>query len=166
MLPKSKQALSNEYRRCEHSFVKVPREAGRAYLSEALIDLASAEKELKSGSPKWAIAKAYQALFLVSNGILVARKGFYSKDHGCVLVALLYHGLIPEEILGRIEEMLGKRHEATPRTKPDLFEEVSSLRVMRNTYLYMPSTLRRVRASERDIVEEVRLLVAMLGEAL
>lgn len=166
MLPKNVKALSNEYSRCRHSFVKVPRQAGRAYLSEALVDLASAEKELKSGSPKWAIAKAYQALFLVSNGILVARKGFYSKGHGCVLVALLYHRLIPEEVLDRIHAMLEKRHEAAPGAKPDLFEEVSSLRVMRNTYLYVPATLRKTSAPERDVVEEVRLLVAMLGEAL
>ena len=166
MIPKSTQALSNEYRRCEHSFVRVPREASRAYLSEALADLASADKELESGSAKWAVIKAYQALFLVANGILVAKKGFYSKDHGCVLIALMHHGLIPEEMLGRVRTLLEERKKAFSAPKAGLFEEMSMLRVMRNNYLYLPATLRKIRAPERELVDEIRLLVAMLGEAL
>lgn len=146
--------------------MKVPQDTNRAYFNEALSDLSSARNELDGGSPKWAISKAYQALFLMTNAILVSKMGHYSKDHSCVLVALMHHRLIPDEILKKIHSMLEERRRVFSGVKQDLFAEVSNLRITRNKYLYLPATLRKISAPEKEIVEEVRLLIMMLGEAL
>ena len=96
MLPKNNTALEKEYKRCQKSFITISKEAYKDYFEEAYSDLDSADKE---ENDKWAIAKAYQALFLYCNGLLVRKAGFYSKDHGCVLIGLLKNNIVPKEIL-------------------------------------------------------------------
>ena len=126
-------------------------------------DLDSAKKE---ENPRWAVTKAYQALFLMCNSILVRKLGFYSKDHNCVLIALSSNELISEDILTQIREMLNKKNKLFTELPPkDLFyEEIFNIRIIRNKYLYLPKSLRMVKAPSEEIVEEVRQLIRLLGE--
>lgn len=158
MLPKTEKALDKAYKRCLRDFVTIEAGTYTSYFEEALSDLDSAEKEQ---SNKWAMAKAYQALFLYCNGLLVKKAGFYSKDHGCVLIGLLKHSIVAKETLQKIHELLEKKKEILTEVESNFFEEVNNLRIKRNNYLYLPKNL----GPARERVNEVRELMQILGEA-
>ena len=67
-----KSSIEKEYARCikKRAFVQIPKELYTESIKEAYSNLASAEKEAET-SPKWAIVKAYQALFLATRAILI-----------------------------------------------------------------------------------------------
>lgn len=162
MIPKTEEKLKKQYERCEKRFVKIDKSLYEQYQDSAYEDLDSAKKE---GNPKWAITKAYQALFMMCNSILVKKLGIYSKDHNCVIIALLSGNLIPEDTLGKIHEMLGNKDRLFTELHPkeSFFEEVSHIRIMRNKYLYLPKSLRKIKAPVEQVIEEVRELILILG---
>lgn len=163
MIPKTRQALERSYRRCEKSFVNIDKSLYREYQQMAYEDIESATKEQ---SPRWAATKAYQALFLMCNAVLVKKLGFYSKDHSCIITALLFHGIIPEESLEKIHSMLEKKDRLFAEIPPkeSFFEEIANIRIARNNYLYLPKTLRNIKTPADRIIEEVRELIRLLGE--
>jgi len=163
MMPGTREKLEREYEKCERKLVRIDSSLYREYQSSAYEDLDSARKE---ESPKWAITKAYQALFTMCNSILVRKLGLYSKDHNCVIITLLYKNLIPEETLGKIHEMLEEKDRLFTELHPkdSFFEEVSNIRIIRNKYLYLPKTLRKIKAPSGQIIDEVRELIKLLGE--
>jgi uncharacterized protein (UPF0332 family) len=163
VIPKTKEKLEKEYIRCEKSYVKIDKNLFQEYLNLAYEDLDSAVRET---NPRWAITKAYQSLFLMCNAILVKKIGIYSKDHHCLIVALANENLIKTPILNRIYELLKSKEKLFEGLKPEdaLFEEISRLRIERNSYLYLPKTLRKITKTSRDILEEVRQLIKLLGE--
>jgi len=103
--------------------------------------------------------KAYQALFLMCNAVLVKKTGFYSKDHGCILTALSHDNSIPEKKLDNISTYLKNRNKGE-----NFFEEVSNIRITRNKYLYLPETQRRLNVSAREFVDEIKMLIRLLGD--
>jgi len=163
MIPKTKEKLGKEYARCEKSFVKIDRALFREYSSLAYEDLESATKET---NVRWAVTKAYQSLFLMCNSILVRKKGVYSKDHHCLIVALANENLIETSVLTRIYELLKTKEKLFEGINPQvaLYEEISRIRIERNNYLYLPKTLRKTTKNSKDIIEEVRELIKLLGE--
>lgn len=163
MVPKTKQALERSYRRCERTFVKIDKSLYRDYQQMAYDDLESAAKE---ESPRWAATKAYQALFLMCNAALVKKLGFYSKDHNCIITALLFHGIIPEETLKSIHEMLEKKDKLFAEIPPkdSFFEGIANIRISRNNYLYLPKSLRHIKTPAEMIIEEAKELIRLLGE--
>ena len=160
MIPKNKSAIEKEYNRCmkKRAFVHIPKELYTEYIKEAYSDMASAEKEAET-SPKWAIVKAYQALFLATSAVLIKKAGFYSKDHGCVLIALLNENVISKDVLNRISSALKSK-----KKTEDFFDEVSNIRVARNKYLYLPKTQRNLSVTVPDILDEIRELINILGD--
>ncbi len=56
-------------------------------IKAAEFDLASAEKSLKEGNPKWATVQAYYSMFHTAKA-LVYRKGYREKSHACLSIAL------------------------------------------------------------------------------
>jgi len=163
MVPKTREALERTYNKCRQKFVKVDRNLYEDYQRMAYDDLAAAMKE---ENPRWALTKAYQALFLMCNSILARRLGFYSKDHNCVTIALLYNNLIPEDTLRRINDMLEKKDKLFNELPPkdSFYEEMSRIRISRNRYLYLPKTLRKATAPAKQIIDEARRLIQILGE--
>ncbi len=158
MVPKTNEAMGRDYEDCSkrNVFVRIPKERYADYADEALADLSSAQKELQE-NVKWAIVKAYQALFLQCNAVLVKSLGFYSKDHGCLITALIKHKLIPDDALEKIRSML--------KQKQTLFEEIDSIRLSRNKALYFPKTMSKLGVQESEAtVEEVRKFIAALRE--
>lgn len=163
MIPKNDKALEKEYKRCLKSFIKVDKENYKDYFEEALSDLESADKE---NNDKWAITKAYQALFLYINGLLVKKTGFYSKDHGCVLVSLLKNNIVSQEMLAKIHSMLEEKKKIFTEIelKSNLFEEISRIRIARNKYLYLPKTQRKLKDSPKERIKEVKEIIKILSE--
>lgn len=163
MMPKDWNALENAFRQCEDdkAFVKIPKESCVDFVKEAYSDIASAEDELGK-SDKWAIVKAYQALFSMCNAVLIGRLGVYSKDHGCVLIALMREKLIPETIAAKLGGILRRKDENAGNT--ELFDRISDIRVTRNKYLYFPETQRKIKASPKAIIGEVKEIIEALAE--
>lgn len=163
MLPKDNNALESEYKRCQKSFVAVSRESYKDYFEEAYSDLDSADKE---DNDKWAITKAYQALFLYCNGLLVKKTGFYSKDHGCVIIGLFKNNIVSKEILEKIRNMLEEKKKVFTEIelKDNFFEEISGIRIARNKYLYLPKTQRKLKESPKERIKEVKEIIKILGD--
>jgi len=126
-------------------------------------DINSAKKE---ESPRWAVTKAYQSLFLMCNAILIKKLGVYSKNHTCVMIAMFKHNLISENILTKIHKMLEKKDNLFVglASKDSFYEEISQIRITRNKYLYFPKSLRNIKTPSNELVEEVRQLIQLLGE--
>ncbi|MDP7116165.1 MAG: hypothetical protein QF632_05935 [Candidatus Woesearchaeota archaeon] len=161
MIPKTKEGLEKAYDKCQKRYIKIDKISYKDYFEEALSDLAAADKE---DIDKWKIAKAYQALFLHCNGLLVKHAGFYSKDHGCVLIGLIEHKIISEGILKRIHTILEEKKKTEVPIKEDLFNEITRIRIARNKYLYFPKTLRKLKASPKGIIEEIREIIQILSD--
>jgi HEPN domain-containing protein len=163
MLPKNNKALEKEYSRCQKSFIAVDRGLYTDYFEEAYSDLDSADREK---SDKWAITKAYQALFLYCNGLLVRSLGVYSKDHGCVLVGLLKNSIVSEEILKKIHDMLEDKKKVFTEIELEnnFFEETGRIRIARNKYLYLPKTQRKLRESPKERIKEIKEIIKILSE--
>ncbi len=166
-IPKTNSALANEFKRCEKrkAFVEVDKARYTHYLDEAYSDLAYAEGE---NSDKWAIVKAYQALFLMTNALLVRHLGYYSKDHSCVIIALLSHKIVSKEILDKINQMLEEKSKLFSELKPqdNFFKEIENIRLTRNIYMYIPKTQRKLKISPAGVVAEVKALLSILRELL
>ncbi|MEA3378471.1 MAG: hypothetical protein U9Q69_02410 [Nanoarchaeota archaeon] len=163
MIPKTKKKLEKEYKRCENKFVEISNSLYKEYQNFAYEDLDSAKKE---ENPKWAIIKAYQSLFLMCNSILIKKLGFYSKDHNCVILALLFKNLISKEVLIKIHKMLKEKDKlfAELDLQESFFREISNIRIIRNKYMYLPKTLRKIKTPSKGVIEEVRKLIEILGE--
>ena len=158
---KTQEGLDNSFDRCtrQKTFIQIDKMSFKDYRDEALADLDAAKKELTNGTVKWAIVKAYQALFILCTAVLVKKVGVYSKDHGCLVIALLKHNIVSGDVLNKIETMLNH--------KKTLFEEIERLRISRNKALYFPKTQNIIATKEAEhIIEAVRSLLVLLGEQL
>ncbi len=158
MIPGTDKSLERAYASCvrKKTFIQIDKQSYADYRNEALADLASAKRE---EDVRWAIVKAYQALFHQCSAVLVKNLGVYSKDHGCLIMALLKKNLIAKETLERIHSLFDH--------KKNLFEEIDSIRISRNKALYFPKTVSKLSKEEANkIIEEVRQLLVILGEQL
>ncbi len=161
MLPRTDKKMEKAYAQCQKHRVKVGKESYKDYFEEAYSDLDSAENE---ENDKWAITKAYQALFLYCNGLLVKKTGFYSKDHGCVILGLLKNSIVPKEILNKINKMLEQKKSGFKEQKDNLFIEIDHIRIARNKYLYIPKTQRKLNESPKERIKEVKEIIQILSE--
>ncbi len=161
MMPKTDKKMENAYARCQKHFVKVGEESYKDYFEEAYSDLDSADHE---ENDKWAITKAYQALFLYCNGLLVKKTGFYSKDHGCVIIGLLKNSIVSKEILNKINKMLEQKKSLFKELNGNLFMEIDNIRIARNKYLYIPKTQRKLKESPKERIKEVKEIIQILSE--
>ncbi len=158
MIPKTDKATEKAYANCvrHKTFIQIDKQSFTDYGDEALADLASAKKE---EDVRWAIVKAYQALFHQCTAVLVKNLGVYSKDHGCLITALLKQNLISRETLEKVHSLLDH--------KKTLFEEIDAIRLSRNKALYFPKTQSKIGKEEAAyVIEDVRQLLVILVEHL
>lgn len=73
------------------------------FLEKSQYDLSRAKEDFERKDYVWAIVKGYYSIFHASNAILLLKKGYISKDHGCLYVALRKFDLIPSELFGQLE---------------------------------------------------------------
>lgn len=154
--------IEKRYNLCKRSFVALDEKLYPEYQNMAYEDLDSSKKE---ENLRWKITKAYQALFLMCNSLLVKKLGFYTKDHDCLIIALLHNDLIPGDVLQRIKSVFSKREAFSELDMGDaFFRGVSEIRIARNNYLYLPKTLRKTKTAPEQIIDEVKELIKLIGE--
>lgn len=152
-IPQSERALEKAFLNCERrkKFREVDKSSFSDYLSRAQRDLASAERDFQSGDFHWTRVKAYQALFYMLNALLVKKLGYFSKDHGCVIAALMKKGIVTEEIAQKICLLVDKVLEQATAKK--VYEDIDEYRIQRNFALYKPKAWEEVR--KEDVREEL-----------
>ncbi|MEA3329513.1 MAG: hypothetical protein U9Q06_02100 [Nanoarchaeota archaeon] len=162
MIPKTRKGLKKIYKRCENKFIKIDPKLYIEYQNLAYEDFDSAKKE---ENPRWAATKAYQALFLMCNSILVKKAGIYSKNHNCVLIALFWKNIISENILENVQNSFLEKNKIWVSPLNNLlYNRISEIRIARNRLLYLPNSLRKITISTEKIIEDVRQLIQLLGE--
>jgi uncharacterized protein (UPF0332 family) len=101
-------------------------------LKEAKADLKSAREELKGKGWKWAVGKAYYAMFHAARALLLL-KGYKERSHRCLIIALkrLYieKGLLGYQYLDFIETAKFRREDAIYTSK---YSEEIALTHVRN----------------------------------
>ncbi len=106
-LPRKSKSLENILKSCKErkKFVKDPPENYKKRLKKSKHDLARAKDEFKEKCWDWTIIKTYYAIFHAGNTLLSKRKGLFSKDHSCLIVALKNWDLIDEELFKELRNI-------------------------------------------------------------
>lgn len=159
-LPKSSNAIESDYADCQRtkSLVNIDKESYAEYVVRAQKDLASAQADFDDASYHWAIIKAYQAVFFISNALLVKFCGYYSKDHRCIITALLKEKIVSEAFAEKLGAAI---------SKVETLDKVDGLRLERNKALYQPTAWKDITreaasvtlSESKSIVEEVLKLL-------
>lgn len=106
-LPKEKEEIENFYENCEKrkKFIKDTPEHYKKHLEKAKHDLGRAIAEFKDRCWDWTVVKAYYAIHHAANALLSRKKGFFCKDHSCLIIALRYHNLINESLFKELSKL-------------------------------------------------------------
>jgi len=109
-LPKMKQSVENFYFHCEKrkKYIEGKKEYAVKHLGKSKHDLFRATREFEDNCWDWTVIKAYYSIHHAGNALLLKKKGFFCKDHYCLIMALKYYNLVEE---GLFEE-LSKLHES------------------------------------------------------
>jgi uncharacterized protein (UPF0332 family) len=152
--PHSEEALLRAFLDCQRKkvLITVDKSSYNDYLIRGQRDLVSAERDLVSGDYHWCRIKAYQALFHLLNALLVKHLGYYSKDHGCVIVSLMSSKIITSTVAEKISLLYTDVLKQSFDKK--LFEDIDELRLQRNFALYKPKAWEDV--TKDDVASELR----------
>ncbi|MBU0460510.1 MAG: HEPN domain-containing protein [Candidatus Woesearchaeota archaeon] len=166
-VPKTEQAMDRAFLNCQtrKKFRDVEKSQFSDYLLRAQKDLSSAERDFKAEDFHWARVKGYQALFYLLNALLVKHLGYFSKDHGCVIVALMKNEIITEETAGKIN-LLAERTLKHANSRI-IYDDIDEFRIQRNFALYKPKAWEDVKKedvkAELDkIKQNFKILVSLL----
>lgn len=109
-LPKKESSIEKFYQSCEQrkKFISTAKESFKNHLKKAKHDLYRAIREFEDKCWDWTIIKAYYAIHHAANALLIRKKGFFCKDHSCLIIALKYFNLIKEDLF----KELSKLHES------------------------------------------------------
>ena len=104
------------------------------------------------------------------NALLVKNFGYYSKDHGCILTALMKNNIITDEIASKLHivvENLSKDDIISITTSEDALQDIDDFRIQRNFALYKPKAWEEV--TKEDIEQELNKIkenIKILAELL
>lgn len=166
-LPKTVKALEKAYQNCEKrkKFREMDSQRFKDYVVRSQKDISSADNDFKNEDYYWVRIKAYQALFHMLNALLVKNFGYYSKDHGCILTALLKNNIITDETASKLHLVVEDTVKET--ASEDAIQDIDDLRIQRNFALYKPKAWEEV--TKEDIEQElnkiknnIKILVALL----
>lgn len=166
-IPISEEALSNAFLDCQRkkALITVDKSSYNDYLIRAQHDLVSAERDLGSGDYHWCRIKAYQALFHLLNALLVKHLGYYSKDHGCIIVSLMNSEIITSVVAKKISLLYGDVLKQS--LDKMVYEDIDELRLQRNFALYKPKAWEDVTKDDvafelKKIKDNFKVLVMLL----
>lgn len=153
-LPKTQKRLEKAYENCikKGKFKEVDKESFHDYLIRSQKDILSAENDLKNEDFHWTRIKAYQSLFHMLNAILIKKLGFYSKDHSCILTALLNNNIITKEISSKMNIVIESITNQKKNPKESI-QDIDDLRIQRNFALYKPKAWEEI--TKKDIQQEL-----------
>lgn len=105
--PSDEEGIASAFESCKtrKRFVEVEREQWKNHLEIAKDDLSALQTDMDGKNWRWVITKAYYAVFHATNALLVAKLGFYSKDHLCAVIALKHENLLSDEIYKNLREI-------------------------------------------------------------
>ncbi len=105
-LPREKSSIEAFYANCTklNSF-RESRQPASEFLSAAKQDLLSAARDFQSGDWIWTVNKAYYVIYNACTAILIKKTGKFTKDHGCLFVALAHHELVPKELFEKLSKI-------------------------------------------------------------
>ncbi len=152
-IPQSKTSIKKAYENClqRKKFRQVEKSSFADYLLRAQKDLASAERDFKAKDFHWTRIKAYQSLFHILNAILIKKEGYFSKDHSCVIAALMSGNIITNEIAKKLHLISEKIKKEI--TSKEVYQDIDEFRIQRNFALYKPKAWEDI--TEKDIREEL-----------
>jgi uncharacterized protein (UPF0332 family) len=103
-LPKTEEAVRNYFSSCTNrrKYVTDAKEHYKKRLKKAKHDLKCAIDECGSKNWDWTIVKAYYAIHHAANALLSKKKGLFSKDHSCLIVALKQNKLIDDKLFNEL----------------------------------------------------------------
>jgi len=106
-LPKEEKAVEKFYQSCEirKKYVESKSDFADKHLKKAKHDLYRATREFEDKCWDWTVIKAYYAIHHAGNALLLKKKGFFCKDHYCLIVALKYHNLIKDELFNELSKL-------------------------------------------------------------
>lgn len=104
-LPGTGEGIKRFFKNCEErkKFVKDSEGHHKQRLKKAKHDLARAIDEFYDECWDWTIIKAYYSIFHSANALLSKKKGIFSKDHSCLIIALKTWNLIGEELFEKLK---------------------------------------------------------------
>ena len=139
-LPKTTNTLGKAYQDCEKSnkFRNVAKESFPDYVIRSQKDMASAYNDFKNEDYYWARIKAYQALFHILNALLVKNLGYYSKDYGCILTALMKNEIITDEVASQLHIIVENVTKKSITSSEEAIQDIDDFRIQRNFALYKP----------------------------
>ncbi len=154
-LPPTTKALERAYQNCQqkNKFRAVDNTQFQDYLIRSQKDIASAENDFKHEDYYWARIKAYQALFHMLNALVVKHFGYYSKDHSCILTALLKNNIITSEIASQLQVVVKDPTTKDITTSEEAIQDIDNFRIQRNFALYKPKAWKEV--TKEDIKQEL-----------
>ena len=152
-IPQNENTLNKAYLHClrKKTFREIEKEDFSEYLERAQKDLISAERDFIGKDFHWARIKAYQSLFYLLNALLIKKEGYFSKDHSCIITALMYKEIITEEIAKKLHLVTDKII-ANKKSK-DIYQDIDDFRIQRNFALYKPKAWEDI--TEEDIKNEL-----------
>ncbi|MEK6826085.1 MAG: HEPN domain-containing protein [Nanoarchaeota archaeon] len=106
-LPKKENAIEKFYQNCEKrkKFIAIDKDNYKKHLKKAKHDLYRATKEFEDNCWDWTVIKAYYSIHHAANALLLKEKGFFSKDHSCLIIALKYNNLIENELFKELSNL-------------------------------------------------------------
>ncbi len=170
-VPKSNKALQKAYDFCvkKKSFRDAEKSTFVDYVLRSQKDIASAENDFQNEDYYWVRVKGYQALFHMLNALLVKHCGYFSKDHGCILTALLKKEIILDNIAEKLHIVV--RDVENVRDFADsvgsAVQDIDDLRIQRNFALYKPKAWKEVTKEDiryelDKIKKNIQILVTLL----
>lgn len=154
-MPANQEAIDAAYQNCEKNkrFRAIDKNSFSDYVVRSQKDIASADNDFKNEDYYWARIKAYQALFHMLNALLVKKLGYFSKDHGCIIAALMKNEVITDEAAQRLHVVV-QQDIQSDATATDALQDIDDFRIQRNFVLYKPKAWEDV--TKRDVELELR----------
>lgn len=106
-LPIKKESVDAFFSNCDKrkKFISSDKENYKNHLKKAKHDLYRALKEYEDKCWDWTVIKAYYSIHHAANSILLKKKGFFCKDHSCLIIALKYYEIIPEDLFKELSSL-------------------------------------------------------------
>jgi uncharacterized protein (UPF0332 family) len=106
-LPKKERSIENYFRGCNRrrKFVNSDQKRSLKHLKKAKHDLNRAIAEFEDNVWDWSIIKSYYSIHHAGNALLLKNKGFFSKDHSCLIIALKVLDLIDKQLFLKLKNI-------------------------------------------------------------
>jgi len=106
-LPKDIRRIEKFYVNCEKrkKYIEGKKEYADKHLKKAKHDLFRATREFEDGCWDWTVIKAYYSIHHAGNALLLKKKGFFCKDHYCLIIALKHYDLVGGDLFEELSKL-------------------------------------------------------------